>query len=263
VRYGHGCAGGAGVGGAHTALAVAPPDLGAMQPVRTLTGRDETSTVPVFAVQLSAALWPGVDQVAVRHGIAPTPQLRLSAAENTPDFILTNPTYESWGGTMVQSERTWATVRIFSGVTPGGPPTLQWGNVDRIVYEHPTDGYDLTVGYGYRPGRVLWLLAVLLIAVLGGINYLGVKAGGRTSTALSVLKIAPLLALAIAGLRFAPPSIVRSAAMHARRSAYGSAAPVGASPIAKQPASVSRRSARAITAATSVAATSSCAPSGL
>lgn len=24
-------------------------------------------------------------------------------------------------------------------------------------------GYDLTVGYGYRPGRALWLLAVLLI----------------------------------------------------------------------------------------------------
>ena len=45
-------------------------------------------------------------------------------------------------------------------------------------------------------------LAVGLICALGGINYLGVKAGGRTSTTLSVIKIVPLLLLAILGLRF-------------------------------------------------------------
>ncbi len=55
---------------------------------------------------------------------------------------------------MVQSERTWATVRVFSTVTPGGPPTLQWGNVDRIVYDHPTHGYDLTVNHVSRGGLV-------------------------------------------------------------------------------------------------------------
>jgi cell wall arabinan synthesis protein/EmbC-like arabinotransferase in arabinogalactan biosynthesis/arabinosyltransferase-like concanavalin domain-containing protein len=159
------------VAGPDTALAVAPPHLGAMQPVQTLTGPDSTSTVPVFADQLSAALWPCVDQVAVRHGIAPTPQVRLSAAENTPDFILTNPTYESWGGTMVQSERTWATVRIFSGVTPGGPPTLQWGNVDRIVYDHPVDGYDLTVDRVSRGG--LTRFPTLAREAYSGREYLG------------------------------------------------------------------------------------------
>jgi amino acid transporter len=47
-------------------------------------------------------------------------------------------------------------------------------------------------------------IAVLLILVLGAINYAGVKAGARTSTALSVLKIAPLVLVALAGLRFAP-----------------------------------------------------------
>jgi basic amino acid/polyamine antiporter, APA family len=46
-------------------------------------------------------------------------------------------------------------------------------------------------------------VAVALIAALGLINWLGVKQGGRTSTALSVLKIAPLAAVALAGLPFA------------------------------------------------------------
>jgi amino acid transporter len=46
--------------------------------------------------------------------------------------------------------------------------------------------------------------ALILILILGIINWRGVKAGGRTSTALSVVKIAPLLALALLGLRVAP-----------------------------------------------------------
>ena len=51
-------------------------------------------------------------------------------------------------------------------------------------------------------------VAVAVIAVLGWINWLGVKQGGRTSTALSVLKIAPLALVALAGLRFAPSAPV-------------------------------------------------------
>lgn len=47
-------------------------------------------------------------------------------------------------------------------------------------------------------------IAVLLIAALGAINARGVKAGGRTSTWLSVAKLLPLVAVALAGLRFAP-----------------------------------------------------------
>lgn len=47
-------------------------------------------------------------------------------------------------------------------------------------------------------------IAVALIALLGFINWLGVKQGGRTSTALSIVKLAPLVAVAVAGLRFAP-----------------------------------------------------------
>ena len=47
--------------------------------------------------------------------------------------------------------------------------------------------------------------ACVLILALGVINWIGVKAGGRTSTALSVLKIAPLLALALVGVVKAAP----------------------------------------------------------
>ena len=43
-------------------------------------------------------------------------------------------------------------------------------------------------------------VAVGLICLLGAINYRGVRAAGRTSTFLSVAKIAPLLVLALAGL---------------------------------------------------------------
>ena len=46
-------------------------------------------------------------------------------------------------------------------------------------------------------------VAVALICALGAVNYAGVKAGGRTSTVLSIVKIVPLLLVALAGLRFA------------------------------------------------------------
>ncbi|PVZ09512.1 arabinosyltransferase domain-containing protein [Actinomycetospora cinnamomea] len=163
------------VAGPESALAVAAPQLARMQPVSALTEPAARATPGVtggvFADQLSAVLWPCVDQVAVRHGIAPTPTLRLIAAENTPEWILANPTFESWGGTMVQSERTWATVRPFSAITPGGVPALLWGNVDRIVYDHPTDGYDLTVGQVTRGG--LDRFATLASEAYSGREYIG------------------------------------------------------------------------------------------
>ncbi len=163
------------VAGAESALAVAAPHLARMQSVTTMTAAaarpDPAGSGGVFADQLSAVMWPCVDQVSVQHGIAPTPTLRLSAAENTPQWILANPTYESWGGTMVQSERTWATVRPFSGLPDGGVPALPWGNVDRIVYDHPTDGYDLTVGQVSRGG--LERFATLASEAYSGREYLG------------------------------------------------------------------------------------------
>jgi amino acid transporter len=44
------------------------------------------------------------------------------------------------------------------------------------------------------------VISLGLILILGGINYLGVKAGARTSDVLTVVKLVPLVALAVFGL---------------------------------------------------------------
>ena len=66
----------------------------------------------------------------------------------------------------------------------------------------------VAVGFGGALERFVQLprapVAVFVIALLGAIDYAGVKAGGWTSTVLSVVKIAPLVLVALAGLRFAP-----------------------------------------------------------
>jgi basic amino acid/polyamine antiporter, APA family len=47
-------------------------------------------------------------------------------------------------------------------------------------------------------------IACGIIILFGAINLKGVKAGGRASTSLSLLKIGPLILVALAGLRFVP-----------------------------------------------------------
>jgi len=68
----------------------------------------------------------------------------------------------------------------------------------------------VSVGFAAALGRFVPAASALrvpigvgLICLLGAVNYLGVKAGGRTSTALSILKIVPLVLVALLGLRFA------------------------------------------------------------
>src|SRR5205085_3846828 len=69
----------------------------------------------------------------------------------------------------------------------------------------------VSVGFAAALGRFVQAaatarapIAVAVIAALGIINWRGVKQGGRTSTALSIVKSAPLIVVALAGLRFAP-----------------------------------------------------------
>jgi len=52
------------------------------------------------------------------------------------------------------------------------------------------------------------VVAAGLILCLGTINYLGVKAGARTSDLLSIAKLAPLLGLALVGLAFVRPGLL-------------------------------------------------------
>ncbi len=135
------------VAGADTWIALSPPRLTRYRPLTELT-----AGTPTFADQLSAALWPCVEQVGVVHGIARSPAVELLADEGITADVLANPTFEAWGGTFVQDARTATYVRLRSQITPGGPATLPWGQVERVLHDPPVGGYGLTVGATERAG---------------------------------------------------------------------------------------------------------------
>ncbi|MGH3914171.1 MAG: arabinosyltransferase domain-containing protein [Pseudonocardiaceae bacterium] len=128
-------------------VAVGAPSLTSWQPVATvIEGR------PVFADQLSAVLWPCVDQVAIRHGIVELPAVRLLTDDGIPEFVLHNALDPLWGGTFVQAARTSTHVAMASRLHPSGPPTRHWGQVQRVVYDHPLGLVDLHVATTVEPG---------------------------------------------------------------------------------------------------------------
>jgi arabinosyltransferase B/arabinosyltransferase C len=128
-------------------LAVATPVLGGWQPVEAVTAGQ-----PVFADQLSAMLWPCMDQVAIRHGIAAPPSVRLLTDQGIPDFVLVNPWDPLWGGSFVQAGNTATTVSMASRIHPAGPQTLPWGRVERVVRDHRAGLVDLRVERSSEPG---------------------------------------------------------------------------------------------------------------
>ncbi|MFN2497049.1 MAG: arabinosyltransferase C-terminal domain-containing protein, partial [Pseudonocardiaceae bacterium] len=128
-------------------VAVAAPSLTSWQPARTVTdGR------PVFADQLSAVLWPCVDQAAIRPGIVEPPAVRLLTDDGIPELILNNPLDPNWGGTFVQASYTSTYVSMATRLHPSGPPTRQWGHVQRVAYDHPVGLVDLHIGSAVEPG---------------------------------------------------------------------------------------------------------------
>jgi hypothetical protein len=128
-------------------LAVAQPRLTAPRPVTDfIAGR------PVFADQVSAALWPCVQQIAVRDGLVQPPALRLRAADGLEDSILDNSTFADNGGTLLQVDRAAKFVEVPSRLVPPGAPMLGWGHVDEVIYLHPVGLVDLHVGALRRAG---------------------------------------------------------------------------------------------------------------
>ena len=135
------------VAGPASWLAVAQPRLTAPRPVTDfIAGR------PVFADQVSAALWPCVQQIAVRDGLVQPPALRLRAADGLEDSILDNSTFADNGGTLLQVDRTAKFVEVPSRLVPPGAPMLGWGHVDEVIYLHPVGLVDLHVGALRRAG---------------------------------------------------------------------------------------------------------------
>jgi hypothetical protein len=135
------------VTGAGSWLAVTAPSLTSWQPVRTVTRGQ-----PAFADQLSAVLWPCVDQVAISGGIVQPPAVRLITGDGIPGFILHNPYSPEWGGTFVQVQANATYVQLEARIHPSGPPTRAWGQVQRVVYDHPVGRVDVTTRTSLQPG---------------------------------------------------------------------------------------------------------------
>ncbi|MBC8091827.1 MAG: arabinosyltransferase C-terminal domain-containing protein, partial [Pseudonocardia sp.] len=133
--------------GADTWLGVSAPRLAVAQSVPELT-----AGAPVFADQVSAVFWPCVDQIEMRDGLAEAPAFRLRASDGLEGAIVSNSTFPDNGGTLTPIDRSADFVELPSTLAPAGAPTLGWGHVERVVYDHPPGAYDLTVGEAPRHG---------------------------------------------------------------------------------------------------------------
>ncbi len=128
-------------------LAVGQPRLAGWRPLTTfIAGR------PVYVDQLTAALLPCLDQVGVEHGIARAPQVLMLSDEDFGRGFLDLGFELHRGGTEVPVSRSGTAVRMPARLVPSGPPTLPWGRVERVVYDHPVGLIDLHVHTIRRPG---------------------------------------------------------------------------------------------------------------
>jgi preprotein translocase subunit Sec61beta len=128
-------------------LAVGQPRLAGWRPLTTfIAGR------PVYVDQLTAALLPCLDQVGVAHGIARAPQALVLSDEEFGRGFLDLAFELHRGGTEVPVSRSATAVRMPARLVPSGPPTLPWGRVERVVYDHPVGWVDLHVDAVRRAG---------------------------------------------------------------------------------------------------------------
>jgi hypothetical protein len=135
------------VTGAENWFAVGQPRLARWRPLAALTaGR------PVYVDQLTATLLPCVDQVGVEHGIARAPEVLVRSDEGFSRGFLDLGFELLRGGTLVPVSRSATTVRIPARLVPSGPPTLPWGRVERVIYDHPVGLVDLHVETLQRAG---------------------------------------------------------------------------------------------------------------
>ncbi len=135
------------VTGAHSWLAVGQPRLAEPRPLATIVaGR------PGYVDQITATLLPCVDQVTVKHGITQAPELLVLGDEGFDRDFLDLGFEVGRGGTQVPVDRSATPVRMPAQLVPAGPPTLPWGRVERVVYDHPVGLVDLRVEQRQRAG---------------------------------------------------------------------------------------------------------------
>ena len=128
-------------------LAVGQPRLASWRPLVTLT-----AGAPVYVDQLTATFLPCVHQVSVEHGIARAPQVLVRSDEGFSRGFLDLAFELLRGGTLVPVTRCATTVQVPARLVPSGPPTLPWGRVERVVYDHPVGLVDLRVEELHRAG---------------------------------------------------------------------------------------------------------------
>lgn len=122
-------------------------------PVGAVRAGELVGDDPVFADQVSALLWPCVEQIAIRHGIAEVPRFRLRAGDGLEDEIRDNAVFVPNGGTLAGIDRTGRFVELPSTLDPpGGAPMLDWGHLELVLTDHPPGGYDLEVDTVRRDG---------------------------------------------------------------------------------------------------------------
>ncbi|GLZ46532.1 putative arabinosyltransferase A [Actinomycetospora sp. NBRC 106375] len=128
-------------------LAVAQPFLARPQPIGpVLAGQ------PVLVDQMSAVLWPCVDQVASHDGIAPPSTVRIHADEDLTSsyYGLQDSDYRAGVWRLDTVGATY--VRLATSVAPGSQTAKPWGRVDLVVRDLPTGHYGITTVERSKPG---------------------------------------------------------------------------------------------------------------
>ncbi len=135
------------VSSADNRFAVGQPRLAGWHPLTALT-----AAAPVYVDQLTATLLPCLDQVGVEHGIARAPQVLVLSDEGFGRGFLDLGFELHRGGTQVPVGRSATTVRVPTRLMPSGAPSLPWGRVVRVVYDHPVGLVDRHVDQQRRSG---------------------------------------------------------------------------------------------------------------
>ncbi|MEQ3551195.1 arabinosyltransferase domain-containing protein [Pseudonocardia nematodicida] len=127
--------------------------VGAPQPARERPAAEVIADAPVFADQASALLWPCVDQIAIRHGIAEPPQWRVRTGDDLEGATSDTAYFTDNGGALAGIDRTATFDELPTRLDPpAGRAMFGWGHLERVVYDHPVGGYDLEVGTERRWG---------------------------------------------------------------------------------------------------------------
>lgn len=120
-------------------------------------GRQETAAQllnrrPVFIDQVSAGLFPCVNQVLATNGMVQAPQYTVRVGDGLEEPTKGNAYIESNGGAFAAISRTTTFVELPSRLSPEGVPTLPWGHVSKVVYSYPVGLFDLQVDTVQRAG---------------------------------------------------------------------------------------------------------------